>query len=573
MAGDDKTTPKTAAKKPTQKAPARKAAKKAPATKRAAPKKAAPKKAAPKKAAPKKVAPKKAAPNKAAATRAAGTKTAATKTAATKTAATKTAATKTAATKRASAKKSPARKPAARKAAVSKVGADTTAAAKSTAPKTAAPKNGNGAPATIQIKRERVAIVGGLRSPFTKAWTTLNDVDPVELSTQVARETLFGLDLDIHQVDEVVWGTVIAVPRAPNIAREVALNLGMYRVPGFSVTRACATGFQAAASAAEMIELGRAEIVLAGGVDVTSHAPVTYKKRVIDQLQKAQRQSGVQLVQTIAQVNPLDLLPSPPALTERYTGLTMGQHAELMAQNFDISRADQDELAVASHSNAHEAREKGWIAEGLMTVMAPKGPVADDNLIRSKMDPEKIARLRPAFDRKNGTITAATSSALTDGASCVVLMSESKAKELGVKPLGFMRSYAFAALDPRENMLLGNAYSVPTALDRAGAKLGDMDVVEIHEAFAAQVLSNIKCMASDSFNQDKLGRDTAVGDVDRSKLNVWGGSIAYGHPFAATGGRMIRQLLDILAQRDGEIGIATACAAGGMGAAMVLERN
>lgn len=438
------------------------------------------------------------------------------------------------------------------------------ATAKSTAKKPA--------PATIQIKHDRVAIVGGVRSPFTKAWTTLNDVGPVDLSTQVARELMFQLDLPLDIVDEVVWGTVIAVPSSPNIAREVCLNLGMYRVPGFTVTRACATGLQAAASAAEMIQLGHADVVIAGGVDVTSHAPVTYKKRVIDHLQKAQRQKGVQLMQTIAQINPLDLLPSPPALTERYTGLTMGQHAEEMAQNFNITREAQEALALASHRNAHRAVTSGRIDSEVVTVLTPKGtPVREDNLIRGDMDAAKIARLRPAFDRKNGTITAATSSALTDGASCVLLMRESKAKELGLKPLGFLRSYAFAALDPRENMLLGNAYSIPTALDRAGVKLGDMDVVEIHEAFAAQVLSNMQCMASESFNQKKLGR-SAVGEVDRSKLNLWGGSMAYGHPFAATGGRLIRQLLDILAAEDGELGIASACAAGGMGAAMVVER-
>ena len=488
---------------------------------KAAPKKAAPKKAAPKKAAPRKAAPKKAAP-KAATSR-------------------KTATTRKAATP---AKRAPARKPAAK----------------------AAPK--------VSVKKDRIAIVGGARSPFTKAWTTLNDVGPVELSTQVARELMFGLNLPLETVDEVVWGTVISVPASPNIAREVALNLGMYRVPGFTVSRACATGFQSAASAAEMIHAGHADVVLAGGVDVTSHAPVTYKKRVIDHLQKAQRQKGVQLVQTIAQINPLDLLPSPPALTERYTGLTMGQHAELMAQNFNIARKDQEDLAVRSHQQAHDAVAAGKVGHEVITVITPKGkPVNEDNLIRDKMDPQKIARLRPVFDRKNGTITAATSSALTDGAAAVLLMRESKAKELGLEPLGFLRSYSFAALDPRENMLPGNAYSIPTALDRGGVTLKDMDVIEIHEAFAAQVLSNIQCMASESFNRDKLGRSSAVGEVDRDKLNLWGGSIAFGHPFAATGGRLIRQMLDILADTDGELGLASACAAGGMGAAMIVERN
>jgi len=492
----------------------------------------------------------------------------------TRTSATKRTATKRAATKKAATTRKPAtRKPAAAKAATAKAATAKKPATKAPARKAPARKPAPKPAPKVQVKADRVAIVAGKRTAFAKSWSTLNDVDPVELSTQVARETLFGLDLDIHMVDEVVWGTVIAVPASPNMAREVCLNLGMYRVPGFNVSRACATGFQAAANGADMILGGRADIVLAGGVDVVSHAPVTYKKRVIDQLQKAQRKKGVALVQTIAQINPLDLLPSPPALTERYTGLTMGQHAELMAQNLDIAREDQEELAVRSHALAHKATAEGKIADEVVTVLTPKGPVSEDNLIRAEMDPAKIAKLRPVFDRKNGTITAATSSPLTDGAACVLLMRESKAEELGIKPMGFIRSYEFAALDPRENMLLGNAYSVPGALKRAGIGLSDVDAVEIHEAFAAQVLSNIKCLASKDFCSEKLGLAAAVGEVDRDKLNVWGGSMAYGHPFAATGGRMMRQLLDILAERDGELGLATACAAGGLGAAMVLERN
>ena len=487
-------------------------------------------------------------------------------------------------------KKTPAKKrvaapktPAAKAVAASKAAPKAAATAKKPAPRAAETKRPMAKAAalkpvpkpvpTIRVKVDRVAVVGGKRSPFTKAWTTLNDVDPVDLSTQVARETMFALDLDLSIIDEVIWGTVIAVPSSPNIAREVCLNLGMYRVPGFTVSRACATGFQSAVSGAEMILGGRADVVLAGGVDVTSFAPVLYKKNVIDQLQKAQRQTGVALMQTIAHVNPLDLLPSPPALTERYTGLTMGQHAELMAQSFDIKRADQEALAVRSHKLASAAVSAGHVADEVITVQARGGPVSDDNLIREDMKAESIARLKPVFDRRNGTITAATSSPLTDGAACVLLMRESKAKELGLTPLGFIRSSNFAALDPRENMLLGNVYSVPDALDRAGCTLAEIDAIEVHEAFAAQVLSNLQCMASASFCSDKLGRSAAVGEVDRDKLNVWGGSMAYGHPFAATGGRMIRQLLDILAQRDGELGLATACAAGGMGAAMVLERN
>jgi acetyl-CoA acyltransferase len=423
-----------------------------------------------------------------------------------------------------------------------------------------------------EAKGDRIAIVGGARSPFAKSWSTLNDVDPVELSTQVARELMFRLDLKPEWIDHFVWGTVVAVPRSPNIAREVAMNLGMYTTPGFSVTRACATGFQSVATAAEMIGSGHAEVVMAGGVDVLSHAPVTYRKSIVDMLQKAQKAKGAALVKILAGFNPLHLFPSPPALTERYTGLTMGQHAELMAQNFDISREDQDAFSIASHEKAAAAIDAGHISPDIVPIRTPQGMVTEDNLIRRSMDPAKIAKLRPVFDKKNGTITAASSSPLTDGAAAVVVMKESKARDLGLTPLGYVRSWDFPAIDPRENMLLGNVHSIPGALDRAGVTLGDIDLVDIHEAFAAQVLSNVRLLDDATFMSEEMGRSSVVGEIDPDKLNIWGGSIAYGHPFAATGGRMITMMLNALKERDGELALTSACAAGGLGVAMVLER-
>ncbi|MFZ4577977.1 MAG: acetyl-CoA C-acyltransferase [Myxococcota bacterium] len=421
--------------------------------------------------------------------------------------------------------------------------------------------------------RDRIAIVAGLRTPFSRSWTDLNDVDPVELSTQVARELLFRLEIDPKDVDQVVWGTVVSVTRSPNVAREIALNLGMYHAAGFSVSRACASGFQAVASAAEMITTGQADVVLAGGVDVLSHAPVTYKKRLVDSLQKVQKAKGVALLRELATINPLDLLPTPPALTERYTGRTMGEHAEEMAQNFGIRRVDQEALAIESHRKASVALKSGLLADEIMTVQTPKGPVSKDNLVREDMDSASLAKLRPVFDRKNGTITAATSSALTDGAACVLVMLESKAKALGYTPLGFVRSYAFTGQDPRENMLLGNAYASPVALERAGLQLADIDLFEIHEAFAAQVLSNLKMLQDPEFFRTKLKRDAALGAIDPARINVRGGSLAFGHPFAATGLRLITTLLRTLKDQDKKLGLATACAAGGMGTAMVLERD
>ncbi len=464
-------------------------------------------------------------------------------------------------------------KPAASKAAASKTPAAPKAPAKAAAP-TAKPvastartvrKLGNG--------QDRIAIVAGLRTPFSRSWSDLNDVDPVELSTQVARELLFRTELRPQDVDQVIWGTVISVVRSPNVAREVAMNLGMYHCSGFSVSRACASGFQAMASAAQQIWSGECDVVLAGGVDVTSHAPVVYKKKVVDQLQKLQKLKGMGLIKELAHMNPMDFFPTPPALTERYTGKTMGEHAEEMAQNFSISRRSQEELAISSHKKAAAAVQSGKLASEIMTVQTPKGPVSTDNLIRTDMDAGKLAKLKPVFDRRNGTITAATSSALTDGAGCVLVMRESRAKELGYTPMGFIRSFAFAGQDPRENMLLGNVYSSPLALDRAGLGLADMDFLEIHEAFAAQVLSNIKMFNDKAFFRDKLNRDTVLGEVDFSKLNVRGGSMAFGHPFAATGLRIATTLLNTLRDENKQFGLGTICAAGGMGTAMVFERN
>lgn len=418
----------------------------------------------------------------------------------------------------------------------------------------------------------RIAVVDGLRTPFVKSWSSLNGFDAVALSTHVTRELLCRTELPADQLDQVVWGTVIAVPRSPNIAREVALNLGLYNVPGVTVSRACATGFQAIASAAEKIAMGHAEIVVAGGVDVTSDAPVPHKKEVIDQLRKMQRQAPLAQARNLMQLKLKDFFPQPPALTERYTGKTMGEHAEDMAKYFGISREEQDHFSIESHRKANQATVSGLLDVQKAPVIKGTSFIADDNIIRPEMNPEKLKKLRPSFDKHNGTITAASSSALTDGAAAVLLMSEEKAAELGLTPLGFLRGYAFSAHDPRENMLLGNVYATPTALDRSGIGFEDLDLVEIHEAFAAQVLANLRCFESAEFFKEKLNRASALGALDHQKLNIWGGSLAYGHPFAATGIRITLNLLHGLRHQDGQFALGTACAAGGLGSAMIFER-
>ena len=267
-------------------------------------------------------------------------------------------------------------------------------------------------------------------------------------------------------------------------------------------------------------------------------------------------------------------MPVPPALKEPTTGLSMGESAEKMAKEGGIDRASQDAFAHRSHARAAKAWADGLFAEEVMRVLPPPAydaPFAEDNVVRKDSSVEAYSRLKPAFDRKYGTITAGNSSPLTDGAAALVLMTESKAKSLGYAPLGYLRSWAYAALDPAGWMLMGPSYATPMALDRAGLTLAEMDLIDMHEAFAAQVLCNVKAFGSRQFAEEKLGRSKAIGEIDDAKLNVHGGSIAIGHPFAATGARMVTTVLRELKRRGGKFGLATACAAGGLGAAVVLE--
>ncbi|MCS5780646.1 acetyl-CoA C-acyltransferase [Klebsiella pneumoniae subsp. pneumoniae] len=263
----------------------------------------------------------------------------------------------------------------------------------------------------------------------------------------------------------------------------------------------------------------------------------------------------------------------PPAVAEYSTGLRMGDTAEQMAKSWGISREQQDALAHRSHQLAAKAWEEGKLSAEVMTAYAPpfREPLEQDNNIRKNSTLADYQKLRPAFDRKHGTVTAANSTPLTDGAAAVILMTESRAKELGLRPLGYLRSYAFTAIDVWQDMLLGPAWSTPLALERAGLTLADLTLIDMHEAFAAQTLANLQCLASDRFAREVLGRSQATGEVDESKFNVLGGSIAYGHPFAATGARMITQTLHELRRRGGGFGLVTACAAGGLGAAMIVE--
>jgi acetyl-CoA acyltransferase len=421
----------------------------------------------------------------------------------------------------------------------------------------------------------RVAIVAGLRTPFAKQGSAYKHLSALDLGKIVVAELLQRTGLEPSCVQQVVYGQVIPSLTVPNIAREIVLGTGMPRnIEAYSVARACATSYQSAVNVAESIQAGVIDCGIAGGADSSSDVPMAVSKRLSEALVKVSKaRSFADKLRAFSSLGVSDLVPIPPALKELSTGLTMGESAEKMAKENAISRADQDEFAHRSHTLAAQAWADGRLREEVMPVFVPPSYEAfdEDNLVRKDSELDAYAKLKPVFDRRYGTVTAGNSSPLTDGASALLLMSEKKAKALGFEALGYLRSYAFAAVDPAEQLLMGPAYAAPLALDRAELKLKNMDLIDMHEAFSAQVLSNIQALESDTFAQQKLGRDKRVGKIDWDKLNVSGGSIALGHPFAATGARQISQALRELRRRGGQYALCTACAAGGLGAAMVLE--
>jgi acetyl-CoA acyltransferase len=410
----------------------------------------------------------------------------------------------------------------------------------------------------------RVVVVDGVRTPFARRKTDFAQLSAVDLGSLCVAELIHRTGIDRTGVDVIVYGQTIPTIGVPNIAREVGIRCGLPpTVDAYSVSRACATSYQAVVAAADAIRLGNAEIAIAGGADSTSDTPVVVSDGLRDALDAArQAHSVTDKARAFTKLRPADLVPRAPTLTEPSTGLTMGQSAEKMAKENDISRADQDEFAHLSHVRAAAAWNEGRFADEVMEVYVPADyrPVVQDNTIRFNSDLQRYASLKPAFDPEHGTITAGNSSPLTDGASAVLMMSEARADQLGVAPLGYVKSHGFAAVAPAGQLLIGPVKSTPIALQRGGVALGDMDLIDLHEAFAAQVLSVLQAFEVEG-----------VGVVDRDILNVNGGSIALGHPFAATGTRQIVQTLNELKRRGGRLALCSACAAGGLAASLVVE--
>jgi acetyl-CoA acyltransferase len=424
-------------------------------------------------------------------------------------------------------------------------------------------------------KKQRAVIVTGVRTPFVKAFGKFLKLDSIDLADIAVQSLLDRTDLPYEEIDSIIWGGVILPSLAPNIAREIALDLHLpASVEGMTCTRACASGLQAVTLAAAAIERGEADVVIAGGSDSTSNAPLNLPQKAVHALAPlafGKAATPADYLGVLSQMMPItEILPKMPKIAERTTGEVMGESAESMARRNEITREAQDRFAERSHHRAAAAIASGRFDDEVTAVEATGGWVYADNLVRGDTSLEKLAKLRPVFS-KDGTVTAGNASPLTDGAAAVLLMSEDKARALGYKPLAALRSWAYVGVDPADQLLIGPALAMPNALDRAGMELEDMNFVDMHEAFAAQVLSVTKALASKGFAEMRLGKSKAVGEIDDDSFNIYGGSLSLGHPFGATGARMVTTMANELARTGKETALLGICAAGGLGAAAVLE--
>jgi acetyl-CoA acetyltransferase family protein len=401
-----------------------------------------------------------------------------------------------------------------------------------------------------------------MRTPFVKAGTYFREISQLKLSSEAVRGVLERFDLDPRTIDLLVWGRVLHDPFISNLAREIVFDLDLpASIEAYLVSNNCITSLHAAVDVADFIRAGRAEIGIAGGVESMSTLPVLFGReasRIF--LEAGAAKSAGDRIRTLLRLRPRHFRPVPLSFKEPSTGLTMGQHAELTAREWKIGRSEQDEIALRSHHRAAAAT-----ADGRLTAeIYPVAGIDRDTIVRADTTLEKMSRLKPVFDPR-GTITAANASPLTDGAAAVLLMSEERARSEEYKPLAFIRAAEFAAIHPRDGLLMAPAVAVPRLLRKAGLSLADMDIVEVHEAFGAQVAFNLKAW-------EQGWKEEAIGTVDPEKLNPLGSSVAVGHPFAATGARIMTTLANEMARRDARYGLISVCAAGAMACAMILER-
>ena len=428
---------------------------------------------------------------------------------------------------------------------------------------------------TSQLPHEAVIVDGG-RIPFQRSGTGYKKLMAYDLG-RMAIEGLIGrADIDDSEIDRVIMGCVIQDVNTSNVARESALGAGLpLSIPAHTVTQACISSNQAISSAVDLIRSGQAEIILAGGTETMSDIPIRFRRKFRQKLLDARKYKSLSdWLSFFKGLRPSDLLPEIPAIAEFSTGETMGESCDRMAAHFGISRKAQDEYALRSHQLAAEATHKGLLEDELLPASVPPefNTIEQDNGFREDTSMEKLEKLSPAFIKPHGTITAGNSSFLTDGASASLIMNESKARELDLTPKAYLREYTYVAQDPEDELLLGPAYATPKVLDAMELSLADIDVFEFHEAFAGQILTVLKALDSEAFAKEHLGRDQKVGEIPMDKFNLWGGSLSLGHPFGATGTRLVTTAANRLHHEDGRFALVAACAAGGQGHAMILER-
>ena len=427
--------------------------------------------------------------------------------------------------------------------------------------------------------KPRVAVLSAARTPFTKAGGPQKRIPAYELGRVALREALERSGVAGGDLGEVILGNIAGPAEATNIARVIALRAGIPQsVPAYTVNRNCASALQAVAEGFLRIRAGTESLVAVGGAESMSQVPLFFPESAKDKLEQVQRAKSLpERVAAFAAFRPADFKPVIGlllGLTDNYCGLNMGETAEVLAREWNIPREEQDAFALASHQRASAAQKSGRLAREIVPVpQRPKldGFVSEDVGIRHEQSMPALAKLKPVFDRRYGSVTAGNSSQITDGAGALILASDAEATRRGLKPLGYIRAAHFAGLDPAR-MGLGPAYATARLLERESMELRSIGLVEMNEAFAAQVLANLRAFTSLAFARESLGRNTVLGEIDPARLNVNGGAIALGHPVGATGARLVQTLLLEMADRDVELGLVTLCVGGGQGAALLLER-
>ena len=423
---------------------------------------------------------------------------------------------------------------------------------------------------------KRVVYVDGCRIPFQKSGTGYRDLMAYDLGRLALKGLLHRTNLDPEEIDAVIFGIVVSEVKTSNVAREIVLGAALpNKIPAHTVTQACISSNRAITDGVEMIRSGKAKVVIAGGTDTLSDFPIRFPRKFRKKLLAAQKmKSWTDYLKFFFSLRPSDFFPEIPSISEFSVGLTMGQSADRLAARIGVSRREQDEYALRAHKKAAEAYQKGLLQRTIYPVRVPPTfeTIERDNLVREDTSIEKLSSLKPVFVKKYGTITAGNSSPFTDGASCVLLMEEEVAKSLGYTPKAVIKDYLYTAHEPLEELLLGPAYSAPLLLSRNGLTTRQVDVFEFHEAFAGQLLACLKCIASENFQKEQVGLSQSVGEVPLEKLNTWGGSLSLGHPFAATGARLVMTAVERLREENGSLALIASCAAGAQSHAMILER-